>query len=706
MEQKRNLKRIKVALVGQPNVGKSHLINSIAGANLHVGNFAGVTVERKEVEFIRDKYFFQLVDLPGVYSFHPYTPEEIVTKHFLLTEEYDLILNVVDSNQLEKNLILTWQLADLGKPMVIGFNMFDEVRKKGGDIDTDFFKTHLNIFAQKISAKEGFGLEELFEKMIKTFEDKPIPKVVYSEPVEEAIGELIPLTAGFKWAPRFTAIRLLEEDQQIYDEVRKSSTFIRLFPKLQQVQQFLEGELGEESKTLLFEERLALAKGVVTQSVKKGNKQESFTEKIDKILIHPVLGLPIFLGIMWLLFTTTFSLGSLPVEYIGTFFDLIGEKVVEWMGNSPIGEGIGKGVIPAVGAVVTFLPNILLLFLGLNLMEQTGYMARAAYVMDGVLKRFGLQGRSFIPLVSGFGCSVPAYLSARTLKNPKDRLITMLIIGFMSCGARLPVYVLIVSAFFPPTLQGNVMFGIYIGGALIGLVVAKILRSFFFKGEPEPFVMELPKYRFPKLKSILFDLWIKTKLYLKKAGLFIGIASLVIWVLSSYPRERIVEKYRPLLQELQTQTLQLPSKNLQSNSLQSQLEQIEREMEREILENSYLARLGKLMEPLLQPVGFSWKESIALLAGLSAKEVVVSTMTLLYRTNGTGDRSLQEEIRKAISFPTAISLIIFIMFYSPCLAAMATFWSEISQWKWRLFYTIYPNLVAYLIAVVVYRLIE
>ncbi|NPA88158.1 MAG: ferrous iron transport protein B [Epsilonproteobacteria bacterium] len=678
------MKEIKIALVGQPNVGKSHLINSISGATLHVGNFSGVTVEKKEVEFERGGVKLKLIDLPGTYSFHAYTPEEEVTKKFLLNEEYDLILNVVDSNQLEKNLTFTWQLADLQKPMVVAFNMYDEFARGGGEIDTDRFYKLTNIMAQNVSAKENFGLEELFEKVIKTYELKNTPKVYYSELVEEQVENLKKVVKECRFSKRFIAIRLLEDDEDVYKIVHEKVWFSDLLPVLKKAKDILRGEYDEEdTKTILFEERYALSKGMVTQIAKRP-KKETLTEKIDKILIHPILGLPLFLLIMWAIFQATFSLGAIPMDYIGKGFESFANYIGSLLPSGIVKDAITQGVIPAVGAVVMFLPNILILFLGINLLEQTGYMARAAYVMDGVLKRFGLQGRAFIPLVTGFGCSVPAYMAARTLKNPKDRLITMLVIGFMSCGARLPVYVLLVSAFFPKEIQGNVMFAIYIGGALTGLVVAKVLRAVLFKGEPEPFVMELPKYRFPKLKSLLFDLWIKTKLYLQKAGTFIAVASLLIWVLSSFPRAEIIKKY-----ENMPQTPQLQAK-----------------MHKEILENSYLARIGKLMEPITKPLDLGWREDVSLMAGLAAKETIVSTMAVLYGNGSSNSKTLIENIKKSLPFTAAVAMIIVIMFYSPCLAAMSTFWAEVPQWAWRLFYTVYPNVFAYFAALLAVSLIK
>ncbi len=673
------MKEIKIALVGQPNVGKSHLINSISGATLHVGNFSGVTVEKKEVEFERSGYKIKLIDLPGTYSLHPYTPEEKVTKDYLLNEEYDLILNVIDSNQLEKNLTFTWQLADLGRAMVVAFNMYDEYARQGGNIDTDKFFNLTNIRAQNVSAKEKFGLEELFEKVVCAYEERNIPKVYYSEIIEEEIENLKEKIKECGFTKRFVAIRLLEDDEDIYKIVHEKPWYSEILDVLKAAKERLRVEYDEDdTKTVMFEERFALSKGVVTQIAKKA-KKETVTEKIDKILIHPVLGLPIFLFIMWAIFQATFNLGSIPMDYIDASFGAFGEWVGGLLPEGVVKDAVVNGVIPAVGAVVMFLPNILILYLGINLLEQTGYMARAAYVMDGVLKRFGLQGRAFIPLVSGFGCSVPAYMAARTLKNPKDRLITMLVIGFMSCGARLPIYVLLVSAFFAPEIQGNVMFAIYIGGALMGLIVAKILRMVLFKGEPEPFVMELPKYRFPKLKAILFDLWIKTKMYLKKAGTFIATASLIIWFLSSYP---VNEKELSKIPKSQQQTY--------------------------VLEHSYLAQIGKAINPVFEPLGFSWRETVSIISGLAAKEVVVSTMAVLYNTPESDETSkeLIETIRKNISFATAVAIILIIMFYSPCLAAMGTFWAEVPQWQWRIFYTIYPNVFAYIAALIGVGLIK
>jgi ferrous iron transport protein B len=688
------MKKIKIALVGQPNVGKSNLINAISGADLHVGNFSGVTVEHKVVEFKRGDYQIEMVDLPGLYSLNAYTPEEVVSKKYLLNEEYDLILNVLDSNIIQRGLNLTMQLASMNKKMLVAFNMYDEVSKMGGDIDTDRFEKITGIKAVKTSATENYGIEDLFKKAIEVYENEYENKIYYPERIEDEVDIIkdILKKENFNLDSRFIAIRLLQEDKEIYQKVHDLPIFLEIHEPLAHSIKLLKTEFNEDDiKDVFNDERVALSKGISVE-IYKSPKKETLTERIDDILIHPLFGMPIFLFFMWGIFQLTFSVGSIPMDYIDEGFG----NFSEWLSyilpdNNIFSIAVTEGIIPAVGAVVMFLPNILILYFGINLLEQTGYMARASYVMDGILKKFGLQGKAFVPLVSGFGCSVPAYMAARTLKNPKDRIITMLIIGFMSCGARLPVYVLLVGAFFAPEMQGNVMFAIYIGGAIMGLVIAKVLRMVAFKGEPEPFVMEMPKYRFPSIKVILIDLWIKTKMYLKKAGTFIAVAAFAIWFLSSYPVDsKIVSSYEEKIELAKSD---------------DEVMKLENELQREILENSYLASIGKTISPILEPIGLDWKLTVAALSGLAAKEVMVSTMAVLYHTNEE-DSKLIAIIRENITFASAVSLIILVMFYSPCLAAMGTFYSEVPQWAWRIFYTVYPNVFAWIVAFIFYNILS
>ncbi len=693
-------KDIKVVVAGQPNVGKSSILNSISNAKLHTGNFSGVTVEKTAVNVKKDGYEIQIIDLPGIYSLNAYTPEEQVAKNYLLDEEYDVIVNIVDANTLSRNLIFSLQLLDMQKKMILVVNMIDEIENKGGNIDKNRLQTLLGIPILLTSAKEHKGVDEIIDTVIKTYKNsKPKNKIYYNERIELRIEKL---ASTLKKSPhfqnpefaRFVAIRLLDRDENIYKIIHDLPIFIEVHDMLEKMYKKLEAEFDEESTAdILSNERAALSYNLQRETLKIPEIKESLSEKIDNILIHPLLGLPIFLFFMWALFQLTFQLGNIPMNWIDATFSGAANYLSAILPKGSFNSLLTEGIIPAVGAVVMFLPNILILFFGINLLEQTGYMARAAYLMDGFLKRFGLQGKAFIPLVSGFGCTVPAYMAARTLKNPKDRIITMLVLGFMSCGARLPIYVLIIAAFFSKHNPGNVLFAIYIGGAILGLIVAKILRVVLFKGEPEPFVMEIPPYRFPSIKSLFMDLWIKTRMFLKKAGTFIAFAAMLVWFLSTYPHyPKIVHSYEKKMEFTTTKA--------QKNKLQDKLSA-------KLLGKSYIGMIGKTINPLFKPLGFDWRMTVSVIAGLAAKEVVVSTMGTLYAVGNHGNSNgLIKKMQKNISFKAAVALIIIIMVYSPCLAAMSTFYAEVPQWAWRTFYTIYPNVVAWLLAFFVYRLLS
>ncbi len=693
-------KTIKVAVAGQPNVGKSSILNTISNAKLHTGNFSGVTVDKTIVDVKKDDYAIKIVDLPGIYSLNAYTPEEQVAKNYLLDEDYDIVVNIVDANTLSRNLIFSLQLLDMQKKMILVVNMIDEVENKGGHVDKKRLETLLGIPVILTSAKEHRGVDEIIDIIVETYEKpKPKNKIYYSQRVELRIDKLAlalqksPHFKNLEFA-RFVAIRLLDRDENVYKIIHDLPIFIEIHDMLEKMYKNLEAEFDEDSTSdILSNERAALSYNLQRETLKIPEIKESLSEKIDNILIHPILGLPIFLFFMWALFQLTFQLGNIPMNWIDTAFSTTANYLSAILPKGSFNSLLTEGIIPAVGAVVMFLPNILILFFGINLLEQTGYMARAAYLMDGFLKRFGLQGKAFVPLVSGFGCTVPAYMAARTLKNPKDRIITMLVLGFMSCGARLPIYVLVIAAFFANHNPGNVLFAIYIGGALLGLIVAKILRVVLFKGEPEPFVMEIPPYRFPSMKSLFMDLWIKTRMFLKKAGTFIAFAAMLVWFLSTYPHHpNIVHSYE--------KKIELASTKVQKNKLQD-------ELSAKLLGDSYIGTIGKTINPIFKPLGFDWRMTVSVIAGLAAKEVVVSTMGTLYAVGNNGSNNgLIKKMQQNISFKAAVALIIIIMVYSPCLAAMSTFYAEVPQWVWRTFYTIYPNVVAWLLAFFVYRIMS
>ena len=628
-------KTIRIALVGEPNVGKSMLMNSISNSRLKVGNFSGVTVEKKEVIFKYKDYDIKIIDLPCSYSLENYSLEEKVVKNFLNQNEYDIILNVIDSTNLQRNLLLTSELLDLNKKMVIALNMSDEAKKENILINNEKLSSLLNTPCIKTSATKKDGITELLEQIIKTFEEDK---------------------TTFKHS--FTT-HILNHDE-------------------------------------ILAKRFNFIKNLIQQCVKiEEIKEKTTTEKIDSILMNKFIGLPIFLFFMWGLFQLTFTLGEIPMDYIDTFFSSFIDVTKNIIGDNQLSSLLGDGVIAGVSAVVMFLPNILILFLGISLLEGTGYMSRVAFLLDGTFHKFGLHGKSFIPLVTGFGCSVPAYMAARTLKNERDKLLTLFIIGFMSCGARLPIYVLFVGAFFGSNNAGNILFVIYISGAILGLFAAKFLRAVVFKGKDEPFVMEMPKYRLPSLKLVYKEITNKAFMYLKKAGTFILAASILIWFMSNYP------KY-PNIEDEINQKIELAINDEVKKELQNELALYN-------LENSYLGKLGKFSEPFFAPLGFDWKMAVALEAGLAAKEVVVSTLSILY---GLGESenpdepttTLVEKIKTNIPFEAAISFIVFVMIYLPCLAASMVFTKEAGGWKYLVYLFIFTTTTAWIMSFIAYNI--
>ncbi len=696
-------KHIKIALVGQPNVGKSMLINSISNAHLHVGNFTGVTVEKSEVLFDYKDYHFTVVDLPGTYAFTDYTIEERVTHDYLCAESYDLIINVVDSTNLEKNLQLSSELMSMSKPIVIALNMSDEADKEGIRIDAEYMSTLLGIPCVKVSAATKMGIKELIEAVIRQSEtSRDEPKLIFSEAVEEEIAIIVDYLTKHKYdavnSYRNVAINLLKNNKKTYTRIHDNPIWTELQPILIDASRHVElHHDSDDIKEAFAEEYASFNRGVVAEVLKqeKLDERKTLTEKIDSILIHPILGIPIFLFFMWFLFQITFEIGSIPMEWIDGFFAWFGNTIGTTIPNDDVRSLIVDGIIGGVGAVVLFVPNIIILFIGIALLESTGYMSRVAFLLDGFFHKFGLHGQSFIPLVTGFGCSIPAYMSARILKNDRDRLLTLFIIGFMSCGARLPVYVLFAGAFFSPEKAGTVLFIIYISGALLGLVAAKILKLTAFKGVDEPFVMEMPKYRLPSAKLIWHTVVTKTWMYLKKAGTFIAAASLLVWFLSNYPHNAQLQK-----------EFTLKIENIQNEKEKTALVN---KLAEENLQQSYLGQIGKFSEPLFEPLGFDWKMSIALQAGLAAKEVVVSTLGVLYSLGEDANEqngSLIAAISKNIPFASAVSFIVVIMVYLPCLAASIVFTREAGGIKYFFYLLAFTSIVAYSLAFIAYNTVK
>lgn len=699
------MKPIIVALAGQPNVGKSSLINAISNAKLKVGNFPGVTVDKVEVSFkicdeIECKNFdVRIIDLPGAYSLTDYTIEEKVTKSFLLSDEYDIIVNVVDATNLQRNLLFTTQLLETGKRVIVVLNMIDEAKKEGIEINENQLSKILGVPCIKTSATTKEGIEALKHAIVKAYQTKGTSaKVIYSDPIEEEIAQITSFLIEKRYQStmplRQLAVKLLQEDKEVYKKMHDEPVWIELLPIVREALSHI--YLHNETKDLeqiFADEHFAFAKGAKMEVMSvKSMKAKNLTQKIDNLLINKFLGIPLFLFFMWGLFQLTFELGSIPMDYIDTVFVWLAEQTKNILGDGIFGSLIADGAIAGVGAVVMFLPNIVILFIGIALLETTGYMSRVAFLLDGFFHKFGLHGKSFIPLVTGFGCSVPAYMAARTLKNEKDRLITLFIIGFMSCGARLPIYVLFTGAFFAENEAGSILFLIYISGAILGLFAAKALKLFVFKGEDEPFVMEMPKYRLPSFKLIWHTVYGQAKSYLKKAGTFILAASMLIWFASNYPKNHVLEKaYAAKIEQTADETVKT---------------QLGNELSSKLLEESYLGRIGHATAPFFSPLGFDWRMSVALEAGLAAKEVVVSTLGVLYALGDDvdeGNKGLAAQIKANIPFASAVAFIVFVMIYLPCLAASMVFAKEAGGWKYLLYLFIMTTSTAWILSFVAYR---
>lgn len=701
----RERRTINVALIGNPNCGKTSLFNVASGAREHVGNYSGVTVDAKYGEMDYKGYHFNIVDLPGTYSLSAYSPEELYVRRYLHDQVPDVVINVLDANNLERNFYLTTELIDMDRSMVVALNMYDELERSGDTFDYDAMGRMIGVPMVPTVSKTGRGIDELFDTVIEVYEGRNDVvrhvHIAFTKDIERAVKAIQTelkkeQTLDLHFSARYLSIKFLEGDKEIvnlvkslsrYDEIRRLRD--RLVAEIEEIHQ-------EDMAAIIAGAKYGFVSGALRETLTRTTETDEIKSSslIDSIVTSRIFGFPIFFFIMWLMFWATFEIGQYPMDWIDHLVQWIGSIVSTYMPDGPVKDMIVDGIIGGVGGVIVFLPNILILYAFISFMEDSGYMARAAFIMDRIMHKIGLHGKSFIPLIMGFGCNVPAIIATRTIESRSSRLITILINPFMSCGARLPIYLLLAGAFFPQHAAA-VLFGLYVLGILVAVVTARLMRKFKFKVDETPFVMELPPYRVPTLKATLRHMWSKGQQYLHKMGGIILVASLFIWALSYFPR--------PTAEQVEQAHTELAGETVSDEQAESIAQS----------ENSYLGRIGKAIAPVFEPLGFNWKMTISLISGTVAKETVVSTLGVLY----SGDAaSSNDDLGERLQAPNpktgvpdftpaiALAFMVFVLLYVPCIATITAIVKESGSWKYGAFTLVYNTAVAWIIAFIVYQI--
>jgi ferrous iron transport protein B len=712
-----NSRNIQVALVGNPNSGKTTLFNYASDSREKVGNYAGVTVDSKEALFKQSGYTFSIVDLPGTYSIKSYSPEEIYIRNYILDNKPDIVVNIIDASNLERNLYLTTQLIDMGVQIVIALNMSDELEKKGDRLDHLSLGSLLGMPIVPTVSSRGKGIQLLFDKIIEVYENRePIVRHIhinYGFEIEssvQAIQSKIKIAENSAFtnviSSRYLALELLENDREYSDNISKCVNSDEIISTARKESQKLGKIYTEPLETVITDLRYGFISGALKETLKTSKLRKlGKTKIIDNYLTNKYLGIPIFIFFMWLTFFTTFRVGGYPKHWMELGTMKVADLLSSHMHAGLLRDFLAEGIIGGVGGVIVFLPNIIILFLFISFMEDTGYMARAVFIMDKLMHKIGLHGKSFIPLFMGFGCNVPAIMATRIIESRRDRLITMMITPFMSCSARLPVYILFITAFFSKN-QGSVLFLLYFLGIIFAVLSTLLLKKAFFRKEDIPFVMELPPYRMPTARSILKHVWFRTGLYLRKIGSIILLASIIVWLLSTFPRDVKYSK------DFDSEIAFISQSPIPENLKQSETSKLlsAKKMERQA--NSFMGIIGRSIEPVMKPLGFDWRLSASLLSGLAAKEVVVSTLGVIFQGDSrSGNLSLVEKIQsqKASDGSTlftplkAFSFMLFILVYFPCVGVVAAIKRESGSWKWAAFIVIYTTGIAWLLSFTIYQ---
>ncbi|MGB8424740.1 MAG: ferrous iron transport protein B [Desulfobacterales bacterium] len=717
------LKRLTIALSGNPNSGKTTIFNQITGTRQKVGNWPGVTVEKKEGLIFRHGYELKIIDLPGTYSLTPYSIEEIVARNYILDETPDVVIVIIDASNLERSLYLATQIRELDCKVIFALNMADLARTRGNKIDEKKLSELLDVPVAFTVGNKNEGIDTLLEMAIGLAETDatahPARRVQYSKDIEEAIDKLRHSieahTAGrLPYDTRWTAIKLLEEDnivrRQLIEKAGDSAE--GLLELTASLRDLLRKRFDDEPEIIMTDERYGFIAGIVKEVLVNTNRRRIDTSRnIDLVLTNRFLGFPIFIFFIWAMFQLTFTAGEYPMAVIAAAVDAISAFLSQVLPASLIKDLLLDGIVAGIGSVIVFLPNILILFFCIALFEDTGYMARSAFLMDKIMHLIGLHGKSFIPMLMGFGCNVPAVMATRTLESEKDRILTIMITPFMSCSAKLPVYIALAGTFFGAR-AGSVIFGIYLFGIVLSMATGRLFRSTLLKGADAPFVMELPPYRAPTLTSLMIHMWDRSKIFLKKMGGVILIGSVVIWFLSAFPRNggdakdfaadsaRIAATYTEMIR-----TASEDDKPRLEAQKDEALAALAREQRSQRVESSLMGHIGKAMAPIFAPLGIDWRGGVALVSGFVAKEIVVSTLGVLYAVDENKNlTALQTALKNSGMTPlSALSMMIFVLLYLPCLATVAAIRRETGSIKWMLFSIFYSTSIAWLAALCVYQ---
>jgi ferrous iron transport protein B len=711
-------KQITIALVGNPNCGKTSFFNRATGLREKVGNYSGVTVDSKLGVAKHNGYVLNFVDLPGTYSITEYTPEELYVRRYIADSHPDVLLNVVDASNLARNLFLTTQLIDMNVPMIMALNMYDELEKNGDKLDVPALSRMFGFPIIPTVSTKGTGIEEIFNHIIDIYENREgISKHIhinYGPDIEKGIAALkVKMEVEPDYPSRYMAIKLLENDKVTIDEVGKMKGGSEILKTAEEFRTSIEKSYREDSATAIANAKYGFIRGALKETfVSAKNRSETLAYSIDNILTNKWLGFPILVFFLWFMFQMTFTIGAYPQAWLEMFFGWLGKITSAVLPEGILESLLVDGVIAGVGSVCSFLPNILILFFFISILEDTGYMARSAFIMDKLMHRIGLHGKSFIPYIIGFGCSVPAIMATRTLENRKDRILTIITVPFMSCSARLPVYLLLISAFFDKH-QGLILVSIYLLGVLMSILTALLMKRVAFKNESDQFVMELPPYRIPTLRNAVVHMWDKSVQYVKKMGTVILGATVIIWALEYFPQHSAeLDRYTAQIEQVAADS------TLSAEAQNAAIEQLTLDRATVQTENSYIGRIGQFIAPVFRPLGFDWKMGVSLLTGIAAKEVVVSSMGVLYHADGEADENssaLKESLKaqvwtsgelkgQPVFTPlVAYAYLIFILLYFPCVAALSAVFREAGL-KWAAFSMLYNTGVAWIAAFLIFQI--